>query len=167
MPRKKSEDAFPIHVDEQVLLINARIEWERYGELRISDYFDESPDHTLSKSGGACFELWRAVKPETRMIWFLWHALMACRDGCHPRDVLDEMQKVPELFEYVQQFTVRPSEMKSANVREAADAIARLTAERDEARREVLLWVKERCSWAELAQEIKKRGWEYLKEDGK
>jgi hypothetical protein len=45
--------------------------------------------------------------------------------------------------------------------------IVRLTAERDEARREVLLWVKERCSWAELSDEIKKRGWEYLKEDGK
>ena len=46
--------------------------------------------------------------------------------------------------------------------------IARLTAERDEARREVLLWVKERCSWAELSDEIKKRGWGYLfKEDGK
>ena len=39
--------------------------------------------------------------------------------------------------------------------------------ERDEARREILLWVKERCSWAELAQEIKQRKWEYLKEDGK
>jgi hypothetical protein len=47
------------------------------------------------------------------------------------------------------------------------NAIERLTAERDEARREVLLWVKERCSLAELAQEIKQRGWEYLKEDGK
>lgn len=43
-------------------------------------------------------------------------------------------------------------------------AIARLTAERDEARREVLLWVKERCSWVELTAEIKTRGWEYLKE---
>ena len=42
---------------------------------------------------------------------------------------------------------------------------ATLTAERDEARREILLWVKERCSWAELSQEIKQRGWEYLKED--
>jgi len=42
-----------------------------------------------------------------------------------------------------------------------------LRSERDEARREVLLWVKERCSWAELSQEIKKRGWEYLKEDTK
>jgi hypothetical protein len=39
--------------------------------------------------------------------------------------------------------------------------------ERDDARREILLWVKERCSWVELAEEIKKRGWEYLKEDGK
>jgi len=44
---------------------------------------------------------------------------------------------------------------------------ATITAERDEARREVLLWVKERCSLAELSDEIKKRGWEYLKEDGK
>jgi hypothetical protein len=57
---------------------------------------------------------------------------------------------------------------------EAADEIERLeranidlTAERDEARREILLWVKERCSWAELTEEIKKRGWEYLKEVGK
>jgi hypothetical protein len=50
---------------------------------------------------------------------------------------------------------------------EAYEAIERLTKERDEARKEVLLWVKERCSWAELSDEIKKRGWEYLKEDGK
>ena len=47
---------------------------------------------------------------------------------------------------------------------DAADAIERLTAERDEARREILLWVKERCSWVELTAEIKTRGWEYLKE---
>ena len=45
--------------------------------------------------------------------------------------------------------------------------VERIRADCDEARREVLLWVKERCSWAELAQEIKQRGWEYLKEDGK
>ena len=57
---------------------------------------------------------------------------------------------------------------------EAADEIVRLErvvldliAERDEARKEVLLWAKERCSWAELSQEINQRGWEYLKEDGK
>jgi hypothetical protein len=57
---------------------------------------------------------------------------------------------------------------------EAANEIERLeranidlTAERDEVRREVLLWIKERCSWIELAKEIKQRGWEYLKEDGK
>ena len=45
--------------------------------------------------------------------------------------------------------------------------VDRLRAERDEARREVLMWVKERCSWAELSDEINKRGWDYLKEDGK
>jgi hypothetical protein len=50
---------------------------------------------------------------------------------------------------------------------ESYETIQRLTKERDEARREVLLWVKERCSWAELSQEIKQRGWEYLKEDDK
>ena len=47
------------------------------------------------------------------------------------------------------------------------EKIATLTAERDEARREALMWLRERCSAAELTQEIKKRGWEYLKEDGK
>lgn len=40
--------------------------------------------------------------------------------------------------------------------------VERLTAERDSARREVLLWLGERCSRKELTQEIKKRGWEYL-----
>jgi len=52
----------------------------------------------------------------------------------------------------------------SQDLRDAADEIERLRAERDEARREVLLWVKERCSWVELTAEIKTRGWEYLKE---
>jgi len=54
-----------------------------------------------------------------------------------------------------------------AEIKRLRQENATLTAERDEARREVLLWVKERCSWAELSDEIKKRGWEYLKEDGK
>ncbi len=49
-------------------------------------------------------------------------------------------------------------------LREAANAIDNLRSERDEARREILLWVKERCSWVELTEEIKQRGWEYLKE---
>jgi uncharacterized coiled-coil DUF342 family protein len=42
-----------------------------------------------------------------------------------------------------------------------------LVAERDAARREVLLWVKERCSWVELEKEIKQRGWDYLTETSK
>jgi hypothetical protein len=53
------------------------------------------------------------------------------------------------------------------NLTMAQDERNTAVAERDEARREVLLWVKERCSWAELSQEIKQRKWEYLKEDGK
>lgn len=43
--------------------------------------------------------------------------------------------------------------------------IQRLTKERDEARREVMSCVSERCSRSELTEEYKKRGWEYLKEE--
>lgn len=73
---------------------------------------------------------------------------------------LDEMQEQRD--EAKRQLKVMTHEHRLACV--DRDAMQR---ERDEARREVLLWVKERCSWAELAQEIKQRGWEYLKEDGK
>ena len=37
-------------------------------------------------------------------------------------------------------------------------------AERDEARREIVLLLNGCCSWSKLTQEIKKRGWECLKE---
>jgi hypothetical protein len=60
-----------------------------------------------------------------------------------------------------------PSVWARNKLQQMADRIHALTAERDEARREILLWVKERCSWVELTEEIKQRGWEYLKEDGK
>lgn len=40
-----------------------------------------------------------------------------------------------------------------------------LRAERDAARREVLLWVKERCSWVELEKEIKQRGWTCFRQE--
>ena len=40
--------------------------------------------------------------------------------------------------------------------------IRALREERDSARREVLLWLGERCSRRELSDEIRKRGWEYL-----
>jgi len=79
----------------------------------------------------------------------------------HDRDIVNRIRKNRECL--------APSIMD-----EAANEIERLeranidlTAERDEVRREVLLWIKERCSWIELAKEIKQRGWEYLKEDGK
>jgi hypothetical protein len=45
--------------------------------------------------------------------------------------------------------------------------IERLRAERDEARREILLLLNGCCSWSKLTQEVKERGWEFLKEDGK
>ena len=47
----------------------------------------------------------------------------------------------------------------------AADEIKRLQNERDEARREVMLWMSERSSKSEMTTEYKKRGWEYLKEN--
>jgi len=62
---------------------------------------------------------------------------------------------------------VRNADEFRETLTELQQRVETLTAERDEARREILLWVKERCSWAELSQEIEKRGWEYLKEDGK
>jgi hypothetical protein len=52
-------------------------------------------------------------------------------------------------------------------VQEMIAEIERLRAERDEARREILLLLNGCCSWSKLTQEIKKRGWECLKEDGK
>jgi len=84
---------------------------------------------------------------------------------------LDEMQaqrdEARALVRTEQQRYLSETELLRGVVSVLNASVHRLTAERDEARREVLLWVKERCSWAELAQEIKQRGWEYLKEDGK
>jgi hypothetical protein len=75
------------------------------------------------------------------------------------QDIIDALREVAAKFE---------DKLGDANLLAvAADEIESLRRERDEARREVLLWVKERCSWVELSQEIKQRGWEYLKEDGK
>jgi hypothetical protein len=53
---------------------------------------------------------------------------------------------------------------QNAERNEAADEIERLRAERDEARREIVLLLNGCCSWSKLTQEIKKRGWECLKE---
>jgi hypothetical protein len=75
------------------------------------------------------------------------------------QDIIDALRKVAAEFQ---------TKLGDENLMTvAADEIEGLRRERDEARREVLLWVKERCSWVELSQEIKQRGWEYLKEDGK
>ena len=41
----------------------------------------------------------------------------------------------------------------------------KLIRERDEARREVMLWMSERSSTSEMTAEYKKRGWEYLKDN--
>lgn len=40
-----------------------------------------------------------------------------------------------------------------------------ITAERDEARKEMMMWLGERCSKKELKKEYKRRGWEYLREE--
>jgi hypothetical protein len=78
------------------------------------------------------------------------------------RDAADEIERLR-----VQALgTQRRIQDQDAIMAELWERIHALTTERDEARREILLWVKERCSWAELSQEVKKRGWEYLKEVG-
>jgi hypothetical protein len=56
------------------------------------------------------------------------------------------------------------TEMANAERLQAADEIERLRTERDEARREIVLLLNGCCSWSKLTQEIKKRGWECLKE---
>ena len=45
------------------------------------------------------------------------------------------------------------------------ELVEKLRKERDEARREVMLWMSERSSTSEMNAEYKKRGWEYLKEE--
>ena len=44
------------------------------------------------------------------------------------------------------------------------DMNKKLRKERDEARREVMLWMSERSSTSEMTAEYKKRGWDYLKD---
>jgi hypothetical protein len=56
------------------------------------------------------------------------------------------------------------TDKQNAERAEAADAIERLRAERDEVRREIVLLLNGCCSWSKLTQEIKKQGWECLKE---
>jgi hypothetical protein len=47
-------------------------------------------------------------------------------------------------------------------------ALAKSNAERDEARREIVLLLNGCCSWSKLTQEIKKRGWDdcFRRRDG-
>ena len=78
-------------------------------------------------------------------------------------DAADEIEQLRKERDEMQG-ELRKAETESSMLRVECGVIA---AERDEARREILMWVKERCSWIELTQEIKQRGWEYLKEDGK
>jgi len=56
------------------------------------------------------------------------------------------------------------TDKQNAERNEAADEIERLRAERDEVRREIVLLLNGCCSWSKLTQEIKKQGWECLKE---
>jgi hypothetical protein len=59
------------------------------------------------------------------------------------------------------------TDMANAERLQAADEIEQLRRERDEARREIVLLLNGCCSWSKLTQEIKKRGWECLKEDSR
>ena len=78
-------------------------------------------------------------------------------------EAADEIERLrAERDEAINEVSLLRSTVTDRNIE-----IERLRSERDEARREILLWVKERCSWSELSDEIKKRGWDYLKEDSK
>lgn len=99
---------------QQIPLWNARIEWKPNGRFRISHYEDEPSDRSLTKSGGACFARWHEVSDRTRESWFLWHGILAMQEGCAPGEVLDQMNRVEELFEMAQGWMLRPSEMRAA-----------------------------------------------------
>jgi hypothetical protein len=109
-------------MDDQIPLLKARIEWKPNGRFRISHYDDEPCDRSLTKSGGACFARWREVSDRTRESWFLWHAIEAVHEGCAPSQMLDEMNKVSELFDLVQGFMVRPSEVREAKLKRGKEA---------------------------------------------
>lgn len=99
----------------QVPIERARIEWQPDGIFRISHYDEEPCDRSLRKSGGACFETWMECCPKTRVAWLLWHGIVAMNDGCHPRQVIAEMNRVPEFFDEIGSFLVRPSEVRKAD----------------------------------------------------
>lgn len=76
---------------------------------------------------------------------------------CDERDALKmQLEEYKEAFEFARK-----------EFHETLDDLAKMQEERDAARREVLIWMGERCSRSEMTQEIKERGWGYLKEDGK
>lgn len=101
-------------MDNPIPLKLARIEWKPNGRFRVSHYVDERCDRSLPRSGGACFALWHQMSDANREQWFLWHALMATCDGCQPGQVLDEINKVSELFDMCQRWAVRQSEVQEA-----------------------------------------------------
>ena len=65
-----------------------------------------------------------------------------------------------QLEEYIEAFKFAHKEFH-----EALDDLAKMKAERDEARRETMLLLSDRASTKEMNAEYKKRGWEYLKKN--
>lgn len=114
-------------MDQQVPLDRARIEWNRDGVFRISNFDSDPCDRSLKNSGGACFARWTEVSRETRELWLLWHGLFAMHDGCDPEQVLDELNLVPEFFDIATKLTVSQQAMRSAGLcrgKEAKDGEA-------------------------------------------
>jgi hypothetical protein len=77
----------------------------------------------------------------------------------------------PEQIEHLNRASVEIAVLDKAVdnlIKEREDAFKQIDAlisERDDARREIVLLLNGCCSWSKLTQEIKKRGWECLKED--
>lgn len=84
---------------EDMHLKDARIEWNRRGEFRVSNYHDEKPDLKLRRSGGACFAYWREMDDDVRrMLWFYAHVMAALYDECDPQQIIRETEKVIDGF---------------------------------------------------------------------
>lgn len=80
----------------------ARIEWNRGGPFRVSDW-DDSSARELEFSGGACFRAWAQMPAADEGIlvgWFFHHAFVAMQDGCSFHQVNAEMKKVGCRFDF-------------------------------------------------------------------
>lgn len=81
----------------------ARIEWKMGGPFRVSHQRDDPADWSLKFSGGACFTRWQqmpASEEAALVAWLFHHAFTALEDGCDPKQVRQELEKVAAQFDF-------------------------------------------------------------------